>query len=182
MPIQDVAQIGGIVVTNIFVATVPSMLGLMLLLHMMLSRTRIGKAMRALSSEPALAESCGVNTDRIQSLAWALSGAMAGVGGSFLAWNSVLMPNTGMYTFIEYFPASIIGGMVSFPATVVGGYIIGLAENPLMDLLNMTFGVAYDLKPAVAFCLAIAVILIRPSGLAGLPSLREILAKFPLGN
>jgi branched-subunit amino acid ABC-type transport system permease component len=182
MQIQGVAQVGGIVVTNIFVATVPTMLCLTFLLYMMLSRTKIGKAMRALSVDPALAESCGVNTDRIQSIAWALSGAMAGLAGSFLAWNTALTPTTGSAIFIEYLPASIIGGMVSFPATVVGAYIIGLAENPLMDFLNMNFGIVYDLKPAVAFCLAIAIILIRPTGLAGLPSRREILAKLHLGN
>jgi branched-chain amino acid transport system permease protein len=166
-------------ISNVFLMTVPTMFALMVLLTLFLKRTKIGKAMRGLSSNAPLAEACGINTDRVQYVAWMLGGALAGVGGSFLALNIPISPTSGLSTFVEFFPATIIGGMVSVPATIAGAFLVGLAENPLMDSLNLVSGVSYAFKPLVAFSLAVIVILIRPTGLVDLrlPFKRTITSK-----
>jgi branched-subunit amino acid ABC-type transport system permease component len=161
-------RVGTSAITNVFLMTIPTMIALMLLLTFFLKSTKIGKAMRGLSSNASLAEASGINTDRVQYAAWMLGGALAGVGGSFLALNTAISPSTGLTIFVEFFPATILGGLVSVPATIAGAFIVGLAENPLMDSLNISFGVSYAFKPLATFSLAIIVLLIRPRGLIDL--------------
>ena len=135
--------------------------GLLVVVHVILTRTHAGRAMRAFSENPLLAEVAGIDGAAVVRMTWALGGALAAASGVMLGITVQIRPAMGFDMLLPLFAAAILGGIGSVPGAVVGGLIIGLAEAGGVQL----FGGSY--RAAVAFLILIAVLLVRPNGLFG---------------
>jgi branched-chain amino acid transport system permease protein len=132
--------------------------------HLLLSRTQIGRAMRAVSENPALARAAGVDVDMTIRFAWALGGALASAAGVMLGLLVQIRPFMGFDLLLPLFAAAILGGIGSVPGAFVGALVIGLGEALTVQLAGAEW------RAAVAFLVLIGVLLIRPSGMAGRPA------------
>ncbi len=128
--------------------------------HLLLTRTEIGKAMRAMSDSVDLAQISGIDTDRITSFTWLLSGCLAGLAGIVLAINiTSFQPNFGGEFLFVIFAAVILGGVGSPYGAMLGALVIGLATEMSAVLINSAY------KNDVAFALLIIALLVRPQGI-----------------
>ena len=136
------------------------------LLHLFLKYTKMGKAMRATSDNIDLAQTSGINTERIIAWTWAIGTGLAVVAGIFLGINSGVTNIIGAGLLIQLFAAAILGGVGSPYGAMLGGLIVGIAQNLLVAPVT-TISSGY--QPAVAFMLMVIMLLIRPQGLLGSP-------------
>jgi branched-chain amino acid transport system permease protein len=134
---------------------------LLVCVHLLLSRTQIGRAMRAVSENPALARAAGVDVDATIRFTWVLGGALASAAGVMLGLLVQIRPFMGFDLLLPLFAAAILGGIGSVPGAFFGALVIGLGEALTVQLAGAEW------RAAVAFMVLIAVLLIRPSGLAG---------------
>jgi branched-subunit amino acid ABC-type transport system permease component len=139
-----------------------------LALHLLLARTRAGRAMRAMADEPDLARVTGVPVRGVIRLTWAVAAALAAIAGVFLAIDTELTPLLGFHVLLAAFAAAILGGIGRPWGAALGGLVLGLAEElatypfiagaPLLDP-------AY--KTSVAFAVLVLALIFRPRGLLG---------------
>jgi len=129
-------------------------------IHLLLTRTEIGKAMRAMSDNVDLAQVSGIDTDRITSFTWLLSGCLAGLAGIVLVINiTSFLPSLGGEFLFVIFAAVILGGVGSPYGAMLGALLIGLATEMSAVLINSAY------KNDVAFALLILTLLLRPQGI-----------------
>ena len=102
---------------------------LMVGLHLFLTRTRLGKAMRAVSDNATLAQVTGIDVQNVIRLDWIVGGSLAAVAGMFFGLTVQVRPNMGFNLILPMFAAAILGGIGSVYGAVLGGLIIGLAES-----------------------------------------------------
>ncbi|RIK36662.1 MAG: branched-chain amino acid ABC transporter permease [Chloroflexi bacterium] len=151
--------------TNIFFWVVPTSIVLVILLSLLLRYTPLGREMRALADNLNLAKVIGVPVDRVHDLTWLLAGGLAGVAGALWGIQTFVNPLVGWLAILSVFAAVVLGGMTSFPGAILGAYVVGFAENTLMQLLNTWAGLDFGFKPVIPFAIIILVLLIRPQGL-----------------
>ena len=132
--------------------------------HLLLTRTQIGRSMRAVSENPALARVAGVDVEATIRLVWALGGALAAASGVMLGLLVQIRPFMGFDLLLPLFAAAILGGIGSAPGAFLGALIVGLGEAMTVQLVGAEW------RAGVAFLVLIAVLLIRPSGIAGRPT------------
>jgi len=141
------------------------MLGLTLVLvvamQLLIAKTQLGRAMRAVSENPALAQVAGVDTGRVVQVTWMLGGALACAAGIMAGITVQIRPFMGFDLLLPLFSAAILGGIGSVPGAVIGGLIVGLGESLAVQLIGANY------RAAAAFLLLIAVLLVRPTGLFG---------------
>jgi branched-chain amino acid transport system permease protein/neutral amino acid transport system permease protein len=134
----------------------------MLCLHLLLTRTTLGKAMRATSSNRVLARSCGIATDRVSDIAWLISGSLCGAAGVALAITTVSFDfSLGSLFLIPMIAAAVLGGIGQPYGAMLGGLIVGVSSEVAAALSNPNY------KDVVAFVILIAFLLVRPRGLFG---------------
>ncbi|RMF82806.1 MAG: branched-chain amino acid ABC transporter permease [Chloroflexi bacterium] len=168
-------RVGNVPVTNRFFWALIGGVGCMIVLSLLLNYTSLGREMRALANNFALARVIGIRVDRVQGMTWLLVGGLAGVAGALWGLSTAVNPLTGWLTILSVFAAAILGGLSSFPGTIIGAYIVGLSENTLMQILNHFFGLGFNFKPAIPFIIIIIVLLLRPQGLTDLlPTQRNL--------
>jgi branched-chain amino acid transport system permease protein/neutral amino acid transport system permease protein len=132
----------------------------MLLVHGLLRYTKIGKAMRAMADDPALARACGIKVARITDLAWLISGALAGLAGFVLVLNTAAFaPSTGEGFLLVIVAAAVLGGVGRPYGAMVGALIVGLVTE-----VSVIFIPAED-KSVAAFVILVLVLLLRPQGI-----------------
>ena len=136
-------------------------LAVVVCLHLFLTYSRTGIAMRAMAESPSLAQVCGVEVDAVVRWTWILSGALAALAGVFAGLTPQLHPEIGFNLLLALFAAAILGGTGSLVGAVIGGLLVGLAEN--LSLLFISAGY----KTAMPFLVLLAVLLLRPQGLFG---------------
>ena len=135
---------------------------------LLFARTRIGRSMRALSDDPSLASIAGINTNRVISFTWVLSGGLAGLAGVLAAMTqSSFDPNMGFVLLLPVFAAVILGGIGSAYGALAGGLVLGLVME-LSTWSGFAGGLDPTWKMVVAFVVLIAILLARPQGLLGL--------------
>jgi branched-subunit amino acid ABC-type transport system permease component len=135
---------------------------LMLALHLLLTQTTLGRAMRATSSNRILAQSCGIDTDRMSDVAWLLSGWLCGATGVALAITTAGFDfSIGQVFLIPMIAAAVLGGVGQPYGAMVGGLVVGLASELAAAYSNPAY------REVVAFAILIAILLIRPRGLFG---------------
>jgi len=134
---------------------------LMILLHLFLHRTRMGKAMRAMSDNMDLARVSGINTERVIFWTWIIAACLAAAGGIFLGMDTRLNPIMGWRLLLPVFAAAILGGIGSFYGAILGGLTIGIVQ----ELSTVFITPAY--KPAVAFAIMVVMLVFRPRGIMG---------------
>jgi branched-subunit amino acid ABC-type transport system permease component len=134
----------------------------MLALHLLLTRTTLGRAMRATASNRVLAQSCGIETGRISDIAWFLSGALCGMAGVALAITTVSFDFTlGPIFLIPMIAAAVLGGIGQPYGAMLGGLVVGVASEVAAALGDPAY------KEVVAFLILIVMLLVRPRGLFG---------------
>lgn len=134
-------------------------------LHLLLTRSRIGKAIRAIAGNPDLARVTGIDANRVTLFTWFLGAALAGAAGVFRAADTRLYPMLGWEILLPIFAATVLGGIGNFYGLVAAALILGLAENFGVVLLSAA-GLSTEYRMAVAFLVLILVLIFRPRGLA----------------
>jgi len=158
----------GIEFSGAFVASIALAAAVILLLYLFLTKTRTGKALRAVADNPSLAEVSGIPSDRVMYVTWFIAGGLASLSGLMWALFSIVTPEVGDNLILEIFAVSVIGGLYSIPLTALGAYVISGAENLLMPILHDTIGLEVSFRPFIAFFTLLVVILIKPPlGAAG---------------
>jgi branched-subunit amino acid ABC-type transport system permease component len=126
----------------------------------MLRFTKLGKAMRATASDPELARSCGIATDRVVDVAWLISGALCGIAGVALAMNvTSFTSTTGGQFLIAIVAAAVLGGVGQPYGAMLGALTIGLSSEVAAGLIAPAY------KEVVAFAVLVIVLLFRPQGI-----------------
>lgn len=145
---------------------------LMCLLHLFITRTRMGRAMRAVSYDWETAQLMGINVNSVIAVTFAVGSALAGAGGLLygMRFNSV-DPQMGILPGLKAFVAAVLGGIGDIRGAMLGGMLMGLVEILVSGLSwHVTAGVDFTgstLRDALAFALLIAVLILKPTGLMG---------------
>ena len=152
--------LGPISISNIQLMILGISILLMVGLQFIVQKTKMGKAMRAVSVDSDAAQLMGINVNRTISFTFALGSALAGAAGVLIAlyYNS-LEPLMGMTPGIKSFVAAVLGGIGIIPGAALGGFVIGLLE---------TFATAVglsDFRDAIVYAILIVVLLVRPAGI-----------------
>lgn len=134
---------------------------LMLALHLVLTRTTFGFALRAVAENPSLAQVAGVRLSTIIAAVWIIAGALSAAAGTLYALTNQLNPMIGPVFLLPIFAATIVGGIGSVYGAVLGGFIVGIASG--LALMILPAGYA----PAMPFLIILAVLVVRPQGLFG---------------
>lgn len=134
---------------------------LVVALHLLLTRTQTGRAMRAVAENPALARVAGIDVEGVVRVTWAIGGGLAAAAGLMLGLIVQIRPYMGFDMLLPLFAAAILGGIGSVPGALAGGLIVGLAEAGAVELIGAEW------RAAIAFVILIAVLIVRPAGLFG---------------
>ena len=161
VPVTRAASVAGLRIGRDQVVILGAAVILMALAQAFLLRTRLGIAMRATADNPLLAAVKGVPTDRVIAVATFGGGALAGGAGVFLGLDASIDPLMGGSLIISVFAAAILGGIGSAPGALAGAMIVGIVEEAGTLFVPPTY------KTAIGFVIILAVLLVRPSGLAG---------------
>jgi branched-subunit amino acid ABC-type transport system permease component len=142
-------------------------LALVLALHVFLTYTRMGKAMRAVADDPELALVAGIDTAAVIRWVWLIGAVLAAAAGVFLGIDGELNPNMGWDLLLPLFAATILGGIGRPFGAIAGGLVIGLAEElSTYPWLSEEPLVSPGYKSAIAFAVMVALLIWRPQGLA----------------
>jgi len=134
----------------------------MIALTLFVNKTKIGKAMRAVSEDKGAAQLMGINVNRTISTTFAIGSALAAVAGVLLCSSyPTLMPTTGSMPGIKAFTAAVFGGIGSIPGAMLGGILLGIIEIFAKVYVSM------ELSNAIVFAVLIIVLLFKPTGLLG---------------
>jgi len=134
--------------------------GAIFALHMFITRTRTGIAIRAGVNDMTMCSLMGVNTDRLISTVFFLAGAFAGVAGVFLGIKYLVYPTMGWVTNKAYI-AAVIGGLGSLPGAMIGGLILGVLETLVSTYVSSV------MRDVFSFTVLIALLICMPNGLLG---------------
>ena len=158
-----------IVIWNWQVISFVIAIGMMLGLQYLVFGTRFGRAMRAVSFDHRIAGLMGIPTDRIIALTFMLGSALAACAGLLYAIkDTAVQPLMGVYVGLKAFVAAVIGGIGHVPGAMLGGLLLGLIEEFVVGYTASSW------RDAVAFGFLIVVLLVRPQGLFGRPSLEKV--------
>jgi branched-chain amino acid transport system permease protein len=134
----------------------------MLILSFLVQKTKLGKAMRAVSEDMGAAQLMGININRTISFTFAVGSALAGIGSVlYLCAYPQASPTMGSMLGLKAFVAAVLGGIGSIPGAVIGGFAIGLAEA-LVSAAQLSVW-----KDGVVFAILIVVLLVKPTGILG---------------
>ncbi|MDI9419623.1 MAG: branched-chain amino acid ABC transporter permease, partial [Bacillota bacterium] len=161
IPIR-IIRVGSVIITNRQIIIFGTAIVLMVLLHLIVNYTKLGKAMRAVSMDKEAAQLMGINVDGVIAFTFAVGSALAAAAGILVGilYNSV-DPYMGTLPGLKAFVAAVLGGIGIIPGAVFGGFFMGIAENLVVAFGSSTY------RDAVAFAILILVLLIKPSGLLG---------------
>ena len=155
-------QVGPLNISYVTLVTIVACIVIMVCLTLFTGKTKMGKAMRAVSEDKGAAQLMGINVNRTISMTFAIGSALAAIAGVLLcSANPTLTPTTGSMPGIKAFTAAVFGGIGSIPGALLGGLLLGIIE---------IFASAYistQLSTAVVFGVLIVVLLVKPAGLLG---------------
>ncbi len=155
-------RIGDMQIGFVTLLTITTSVVLMMLLHLVVQRTKIGKSMRAVSEDMDAAKLMGINVNTTITITFALGCALAGIGSILftIAYPQV-SPTLGSLPGLKAFIAAVLGGIGIIPGAMLGGFIMGIAES-----LTKAY-ISSRLSDAVVYGILIAVLLFKPAGLLG---------------
>jgi branched-chain amino acid transport system permease protein len=134
----------------------------------MLTRTKIGVAMRATAEDPELASVLGININQIQIFSWFLTGGLACVAGAMIPMWFQATTTSGAAIITSIMAGSLLGGFDSVYGAVVGGFLVGLSEVMLTTWGGQIIGVwVGEYRPLIPMIFLVSVLLIEPDGLQG---------------
>lgn len=159
---QDNMRFGPVGITERDLATALISLVVLVLVAFALQRTRLGKATRAVSDNPDLAASTGIDSQKIIRIVWFIGGALAAMGGVFRGLDEGVGPDLGADLLFLMFAGITLGGLGSAFGALVGGFIVGLFVE-----MSTMFGVPSELKKVPALLVLVIILLVRPQGILG---------------
>ncbi|HYO85426.1 MAG TPA: branched-chain amino acid ABC transporter permease [Dermatophilaceae bacterium] len=149
-------------VTNVDIIVLISALVMMLVLDQFVSRSRLGRGIRAVAQDPEAAALMGVNRDRVIRITFLIGGLMAGFAAMlYLLRIDATRYNAGFILGVKAFTAAVLGGIGNLRGALIGGFVLGVAENYGSALIGSQW------KDVVAFLLLVVILLFRPTGLLG---------------
>src|ERR1051325_10330808 len=155
--------------SNIQIIVVVTTFVLMAGFHWLISRTRLGRDMRACEQDLKMASLLGVNIDRTISLTFVIGAALASVAGiMYLLYYGVIDFYIGFVAGVKAFTAAVLGGIGSLPGAMLGGLLIGLIET----FWSAYFSIEY--KDVAAFSILIVVLIFLPTGILGRPEVEKV--------
>ena len=144
------------------IATLSITIVIMIALTLFINKTKIGKAMRAVSEDKDAAELMGISVNRTISITFAIGSALAAVAGvCYGATYGFVGPYTGSMPGIKAFIAAVFGGIGSIPGAMLGGILLGVIEN-----LSKAY-ISTELSDAIVFGILIVILIVKPTGLLG---------------
>lgn len=139
----------------------------MVVVGFLLTRTKLGRAMRAIADDPALADVRGVNRNRTIDWTWAISGALTALAGILIALDGTVEPLMGANYVVSVFAAVIVGGIGNPFGAVAGAILIGLIEETSALAVSTTY------RQGVSFVVLVLVLFLRPQGIFGFARVRR---------
>jgi branched-chain amino acid transport system permease protein len=169
LPSFPIATLGGLSFNSNQIVVI-AVTGLLLIaLRFIVLKTRMGRAMRAVSFNPEAAALMGVNTDVVISFTFALGSALAAAAGILWAVNyPSIDPLMGIMPGLKAFVAAVLGGIGNLPGAALGGIIIGVTETLVSGYISSTY------RDAIAFGILILILLVKPSGLLGKKEIEKV--------
>ncbi|MEO9256351.1 MAG: branched-chain amino acid ABC transporter permease [Tepidiformaceae bacterium] len=161
---------GPVTVSYLQLFLMGSSLVMMAALYWVIQRTRMGRAIRAVSESQEHASLMGIDVNRAILLTFAVGAVMAGFAGVLYGlFLTSIRGSMGFIPGVKAFTAAVLGGIGSIPGAVVGGYFLGLTETVGRELLNEIPGVNLpnQWKDVIAFALLVLVLILRPNGIFG---------------
>jgi len=153
---------GDVTVSYLAIITISVSVLMMVLLHLFVKLTKVGKAMRAVSEDSGAASLMGVNVNGTIAITFAIGSALAAVGSALYASTFPLVePFMGLNMGLKAFVAAVLGGIGTIPGAMLGGFLLGIIESMTRAYIST------QLSDAVVFSILIFVLLIKPSGLLG---------------
>ena len=161
-------QIDGITLLTLAV-TAALMAALMAALTLFIDRTKLGKAMRAVSEDKGAATLMGIHVDRTITLTFAIGSALAAFASMFYGMTYVyIKPTTGAMPGIKAFTAAVFGGIGSIPGAMIGGILLGLIEQMSKTYISTLWA------DAIVFAVLVVVLVVKPTGLLGKPMQEKV--------
>jgi branched-chain amino acid transport system permease protein len=168
--LQGSIEVLGIQVFNTQLVVIAGALAMMIILYAVVQRTKIGKAMRAVSEDKEAAALMGIDVDRVIVFTFALGGASAGIAGILyilifpIAWFFM-----GFIPALKAFTAAVLGGIGNVAGAFLGAMVLGLLESvgPNLFLDGLGIPTPSQLKDAIAFAILVFILIFRPSGILG---------------
>jgi branched-chain amino acid transport system permease protein len=155
-------EVFGAIITPLQIVIVIASIILLFLLFFFMKKTKIGKAMRAVSDNKDVAEVVGISSEKIYGYSFIIGSAIAGIAAILVGLEQNLEPMMGTSLMIKGFTAAIIGGIGSVPGAILGSFLLGFAEN---------FGIWFlpsGYKDAIAFIILFIFLLFKPKGILGI--------------
>lgn len=158
----SVLKFGNVIISMQQIYIIVTAIALMVILQYVVNKTKVGKAMRAVSADPDAAQLMGIKVDSTISFTFAIGSALAGAGGVLVGiyYNSI-DPLMGMMPGLKAFVAAVFGGIGSIPGAMIGGLSIGMLET-------LVSGYGFSMyRDAAVFAFLIVILILKPSGLLG---------------
>ncbi|MCR5622894.1 MAG: branched-chain amino acid ABC transporter permease [Treponema sp.] len=154
---------GGLVsISDIQILVIVASVVLMLLLNLLINYTKTGKAMRAVSYDMGAASLMGISVNNTIAITFVIGSVLAGAGGVLYASAyPQIDPTMGYIPGLKAFVAAVLGGIGSVPGAMVGGVILGIAETMAKAYVSSQYA------DAISYCILIAILLVKPTGLLG---------------
>lgn len=155
-------EVAGLQVSRIQLLIFATTLVLMVLLQFIVQKTKMGKAMRAVSTDSSAAQLMGINVDNVISFTFFLGSALAGAAGVLVGlYYNTIDPMMGVAPGLKAFVAAVLGGIGFIPGAVLGGFTIGIVETLVSAYGNSM------IRDAVVYGILILILIIRPAGILG---------------
>ncbi|MFB6269265.1 MAG: branched-chain amino acid ABC transporter permease [Halobacterium sp.] len=164
LSVGSVDLLGDFFVTSEFLVVIACAVGVFAVLHALLTRTDVGIAMRAMGDDEDLARVRGIDTQFIRNSVWVLAGVLAGLAGVLIGIQTNVEVSTGFSHILQILAAAILGGAGSPYGAIAGSYVIGLVVALSTAFLPSSMT---GLSSAMAFLVLVVVLLVKPSGIAG---------------
>lgn len=160
----DLGTLGTLEISKVGIVVTLSALALMFLLYFIVNRTKMGKAMKAVSEDKNTAALMGINVDQVILFTFMLGAALAGAGGVMLGFRGDnLSFSFGFTPGLKAFTAAVLGGIGNIPGAMFGGFFLGLVEA----LVPLMLGIDFRWQDGIAFGLLVLILIFRPTGILG---------------
>ncbi len=159
LPVVAALQFGDLRIAYYRIIVVGLAIAAIIVLHLILQKTKMGKAMRAVADNIDLARVSGINVEQVVLWTWIITGTLTAFAGTMYGLIAVVRPNMGWFLILPMFASVILGGIGNVYGAIAGAFIIGIAQEMSVPLLGSEY------KLGVALAIMIVILLVRPQGL-----------------
>lgn len=160
-PYRSVFNVAGVAVSELRILVILTACTLIGIVAVLISRTKTGKAIRAVAQNRPAAVLMGVDVNRVSAIVFLVSSALGAAAGALVGALLAIAPGVGEGLAVKGFAVLILGGLGSIPGAIVGGVVLGVSESLAAGFISSAY------KDVIAFLVMIVVLLFRPEGLMG---------------